>query len=328
MPSPSRPLLAATIGEPAGVGPLIYAQALRERLPADLVLLGDRGSLERQLGRKGPLVPSYDPARRQRVSMLDELALQAPTRAVPGRPKPGHAPATIASLRRAGKLALQGKVDGVVTGPVAKDMLATAVPGFSGQTEYFGRLARVQHTVMALLGPRLKLVLVTTHLPLAKVPRSLTRARLERTLRITHRELRALLGLAKLRLLVCGLNPHAGEGGLLGVEEEKVIKPVIAKLRRARLPVEGPFPADTVFLPQKLGPSDCVVAMYHDQALPVVKRDDFERTVNVTLGLPFIRVSVGHGTAYDHARLGRASCLSLRTAIATAARMHRNRRGG
>lgn len=328
MPSPSRPLLAATIGEPAGVGPLIYAQALRERLPADLVLIGDRGSLERQLGRKGPLVPSYDPARRQRVSMLDEPALQAPTRAVPGRPKPGHAPATLANLRRAGKLALQGKVDGVVTGPVAKNILATAAPGFSGQTEYFGRLARVPHTVMALLGPRLKLALATTHLPLAQVPRSLTRVRLERTLRITHRELRALLGLPKLRLLVCGLNPHAGEGGLLGTEEERVIKPVIAKLRRARLPVEGPFPADTVFLPKKLGPSDCVVAMYHDQALPVIKRDDFERTVNVTLGLPFIRVSVGHGTAYDQARRGRASCLSLRTAIATAARMHRNRRGG
>ena len=244
---------------------------------------------------------------------------------MPGRPKPAHAPATLACLRRAGKLALRGEVDGVVTGPAAKDMLATAAPGFSGQTEYFGRLARVKHTVMALLGPRLKLVLVTTHLPLAEVPRALTRVRLERTLRITHRELRALLHVPKLRLLICGLNPHAGEGGLLGTEEERVIKPVIAKLRRARLPVEGPLPADTVFLPRKLGPSDCVVAMYHDQALPVIKRDDFERTVNVTLGLPFIRVSVGHGTAYDQARLGRASSLSLRTAIATAARMHRKR---
>ncbi|MBF2735112.1 MAG: 4-hydroxythreonine-4-phosphate dehydrogenase PdxA [Betaproteobacteria bacterium AqS2] len=314
-------MFAGTIGDPAGVGPLVWAKAARGRLPADVVLLGDRRALERWLPE--PL-PDWNPDRRRRLSLVDEPGFAGPKRPVPGRPDATHAPAVLKSLRRAGAMALAGQVDGVVTGPVAKDVLATHEPGFRGQTELLGQQARVEAPVMAMLSPRLRLVLATGHLPLAAVPKALTQARLEQVLRVSCHDLRCLLDLPKLRLRVCGLNPHAGENGLLGDEEIKVIKPVIARLRRARLPVDGPLPADTAFLPQNLGPADCVVAMYHDQALPVIKREDFAGAVNVTLGLPFIRASVGHGTAFAKARAGDADHAPLLAALTLAARMSRN----
>jgi 4-hydroxythreonine-4-phosphate dehydrogenase len=213
-----------------------------------------------------------------------------------------------------------GTFDAMITAPVQKSAINDAGIPFTGHTEYLAESARAD-VVMMLVGGRLRVALATTHLPLAAVPRALTREGLERSLRIIDADLARRFGIARPRIIVAGLNPHAGESGYLGREEQEVIEPVVAKLRSEGLALRGPLPADTLFTPQNLRDADCVLAMYHDQGLPVLKHAAFGRGVNVTLGLPFIRTSVDHGTALDLAGTGRADPSSLREAIELAIEM-------
>lgn len=320
MTRPERPLLFVTSGEPAGIGPDICLDLLRAPPDADLVVCADRAMLARRgedLGLPADY-PAHVPAQRQPVSVLD-CPLQVP--AVAGQPDLRNAAAVVAMLRETANRVAQGQGDALVTAPVAKAVLAGAAPGFRGHTEFLADLAGVPTPVMALVGARLRVALVTTHLPLAAVPAAITAERVSAVLRVADAGMRHLLAGKQPHWLVCGLNPHAGEGGLFGTEERDAILPALEQARHAGIDVEGPVPADTAFLSTRLGARDCVLAMYHDQGLPVAKRDDFAGTVNVTLGLPYVRTSVDHGTAMELAGTGRADPSSLRAAATLASRL-------
>jgi len=208
-----------------------------------------------------------------------------------------------------------------VTAPVHKGALNDAGIAFTGHTEYLAAKAGGPHVVMMLVGGGLRVALATTHLPLAEVPRAITRRGLVDTLRVLHADLRKRFGIRRPRILVAGLNPHSGESGHLGTEERDTIEPAIAEARRLGMAVQGPIPADTLFVPARLKGADCALALYHDQGLPVLKYASFGRGVNVTLGLPFVRTSVDHGTALDIAGKGRADAGSLLEALRLARRL-------
>lgn len=237
---------------------------------------------------------------------------------VPGRPDPANAAAVLACLDAATDACLSGRAAALVTGPVQKSTIADSGVPFSGHTEYLAQRCGVPQVVMMLVGGGLRVALATTHLPLAAVPAAITATLLDEVLAILFRDLRQRFGLAQPRLLVCGLNPHAGESGHLGREEIEVISPALERARLQGLDVRGPLPADTLFTPAMLEGADAVLAMYHDQGLPVLKMRSFGGGVNVTLGLPIIRTSVDHGTALDLAGSGRADAGSLREALALA----------
>jgi 4-hydroxythreonine-4-phosphate dehydrogenase len=238
-----------------------------------------------------------------------------------GRPDPANAAYVLATIREATEGCLAGRWDALTTGPIQKSVIADAGTPFSGHTEFLAELTGAAMPVMLLVAGEFRVALATTHLPLAAVPAAIDGRLLDRVIAILDRDLRARFGLGRPRILVCGLNPHAGEGGHLGREDEEIIAPAIARARAAGLAVSGPYPADTVFTPRHLEQADAVLAMYHDQGLPVLKYAGFGRAVNVTLGLPIVRTSVDHGTALDLAGTGRADAGSLREAIALAARM-------
>ena len=315
-----RPLLALPAGDPAGVGPDIVCSLREHDLPADLVVIGDLAALgdrARLLGLPADF-SIHDGSLRHPLSVIDcPVAVEAK----PGKPSVDNATAILGALERAARLALAGEVDGIVTAPVSKAVLSHASPGFTGQTEHLGRLAEVDRPVMAMVSDSLRIALATTHLPLAKVSAAITSELVLEVLRVADKDARRLLGMARPRWKVCGLNPHAGEDGLLGDEEQESIVPGIDMARAEGIDASGPYPADTAFLPGKVGKDDFFLAMYHDQALPVIKRDDFAGTVNVTLGLPFIRTSVDHGTAYDIAGSGKADVRPMLAAVDLAARM-------
>ena len=317
--SRSSTRLLVTPGEPAGIGPELVCR-LADSAP-DLVAVADPELLDataRQLGLALKIHPLAAPDGLIPAGHLGCLpvALRAPVR--PGRLDPANAPYVIETLRRAAACCLAGTAAGMVTAPVHKGVINDAGVAFSGHTEFLAECAGVDRVVMMLAAGRLRVALVTTHLPLTAVPAAITAPLLERTLEILHAELQARFGLPRPRILVLGLNPHAGEGGHLGREEIEVIEPVLERLRADGLCLEGPLPADTAFLPERLEGADAVLAMYHDQGLPVLKYAGFGRAVNITLGLPFIRTSVDHGTALDLAGSGRADTGSLAEAIALA----------
>ncbi|MFL6713889.1 MAG: 4-hydroxythreonine-4-phosphate dehydrogenase PdxA, partial [Sulfurifustis sp.] len=245
------------------------------------------------------------------------LPVSAAAPVVPGRLDVRNAPYVFETLRVAVDGCRNGEFDALVTGPVQKSVLNDAGIPFTGHTEFIGDRCGVE-PVMMLACPTLRVALVTTHVPLAEVSRHITRERLRRVLTTLHDDLRCKFGIADPRISVCGLNPHAGEAGHLGREEIETIAPVVEELARAGLRVRGPLPADTAFIPAQLAQTDTVLAMYHDQGLPVLKHHDFANAVNVTLGLPFVRTSVDHGTALDLAGTGRADSSSLRAALALA----------
>jgi 4-hydroxythreonine-4-phosphate dehydrogenase len=240
-------------------------------------------------------------------------------RRAPARSTPRNARAVLDALRLGVQGCMRGEFCGLVTGPVHKGVINDAGLPFTGHTELLAELSGARLPVMLLCGGGLRVALATTHLPLARVSAALTRERLADVLEVLHRDLQCRFGLATPRILVCGLNPHAGEGGHLGREEIDVIAPVIGALSARGLALQGPVPADTAFTPQRLSGADAVLAMYHDQGLPVLKHAAFGHAVNVTLGLPFVRTSVDHGTALDLAGSGRADAGSMRAAIALAA---------
>ena len=314
MTATSLPRLAVTAGEPAGVGPELVARLAASDLPADLIAITDRDLLRRAAAICGiDLTISDDDgsllttraAGHVRVRHVP-LAIQE----VPGQPSPANARHVLDMLSVAADGCLSGEFDAVVTGPVQKSSINQAGVPFSGHTEFFAERA-ASEVVMMLASPDLRVTLATTHLPLSAVPSAITPELLERTLRIVSGSLASLYGLVRPRIAVLGLNPHAGEDGHMGREEIDTIIPLLERLRGEGMDLLGPLPADTAFVPALRERYDAVVAMYHDQALPVLKSEAFDSTVNVTLGLPFIRTSVDHGTALDLAGTGRANPASL-----------------
>ncbi len=307
----SVPRIALTPGEPAGIGPELCARLARGHPRAELVLVADAGLIRQRAG----LAPApYDPRRPAQAGALRllQVGLAAPSR--PGHLDPANAPYVLETLGRACDACLAGEFQALVTGPVHKGVINDAGRPFSGHTEFLAERAQAW-PVMMLTAPGLRVALATTHLPLRAVADAITRERLERVLRILHRDLRRRFALPAPRILVCGLNPHAGEGGHLGREEREIIGPLLEALRREGMALVGPLPADTLFVPRHLEHADAVLAMYHDQGLPVLKHLGFGRAVNVTLGLPMVRTSVDHGVALDLAGTGRADPGSLRAAL-------------
>ena len=307
------PRLALTAGEPAGVGAELLVRLATLPLAAGLVAVTDRDLLRRAAARCGVALELHEDDGQPHAHVPGSLRVHHVGLAVeesPGKPDPRNAAHVLATLAEAADGCLAKRYAAVVTAPLQKASINDAGIPFSGHTEFFAQRAGVD-VVMMLASPQLRVALTTTHLPLRAVPAAITGEALERTLHIVHGELRNKFGLASPRIAVLGLNPHAGEGGHLGREEIEVIEPTLARLRAQGMQLLGPLPADTAFVPAQRERYDAVLAMYHDQALPVLKSEAFDRTVNLTLGLPFIRTSVDHGTALDLAGTGRADPSSL-----------------
>jgi 4-hydroxythreonine-4-phosphate dehydrogenase len=315
-----RPRIAITTGEPAGVGPEISILALADAPDADITLIGDERLLAARARSAGVAWPTA--ARIRHVP----LAVEART----GHLDVRNAPYVLATLDLAIDGALAGDYDAVVTAPVQKSVINDAGIPFTGHTEHLAARAHAPQVVMMLAGdtPRgpLRVALATTHLPLARVPAALTTDGLVAVMRVLVHDLEDRFGIARPRIAVTGLNPHAGEGGHLGREEIEVIAPAVARMRQEGAVVDGPLPADTLFVPSLVQRYDAVLAMFHDQGLPVLKYATFGHGINITLGLPFIRTSVDHGTALDIAGSGRADAGSLRAALALAVELARQRR--
>jgi 4-hydroxythreonine-4-phosphate dehydrogenase len=324
------PRIALTSGEPAGIGPELCLKLAARELPCELVCLGDAGLLTERARLTRAAIElrpyaAHQPRTRElhRPGTLLVEACALKTASSPGRLERRNSAYVLALLDRAVDGALAGEFDAVVTAPVHKGIINDAGVAFLGHTEYFAQRAHAAHPVMMLTAGALRVALATTHLPLAAVSAAITVDSLCLTGAILARALTQWWGIGAPRIAVCGLNPHAGEGGYLGDEELKVIGPAVERMRRTGLDVRGPLPADTVFVPQMLAQFDAVLAMYHDQGLPVVKHAGFERAVNVTLGLPFVRTSVDHGTALELAGSGTADAGSLAAAVHLAAELSR-----
>ncbi len=315
--------LLLTPGEPAGIGPEIAC-----RLAVDqprLCLVADPDLVQRTLQRlklesQLDLVAAPRQAEPGHIAVLP-VSMKHPEQ--PGRLDPANASYVLETLRLAADACLAGQATGLVTGPVHKGVINDAGVGFSGHTEFLAERAGVKRVVMLLVAGNLRVALATTHLPLSAVPAAIRPQRLGEILAILDQDLRSRFGIEHPRIAVLGLNPHAGEGGHLGREEIEVIEPVIRQWQARGLNLTGPLPADTAFLPDRLQGFDAVLAMYHDQGLPVLKYAGFGQAVNVTLGLPFIRTSVDHGTALDLAGTGQAEIGSLAAAVALAEQMSR-----
>jgi 4-hydroxythreonine-4-phosphate dehydrogenase len=321
--NPSQALLAVTPGEPAGIGPetLLKLAAAEPGLP--LVAVADAGLLRRTARQLGIAleVREWQPGQTAPAGSIACLHVPLAQTETSGQTNPANAPYVLDTLRRAVALVQSGHASALVTGPVNKAVINEAGIPFSGHTEFLADLAGTPQVVMMLAAPGLRVTLVTTHLPLRKVADAITSERVEGCIRITAHDLRTRFGIANPRLQVLGLNPHAGEGGHLGSEDDELIAPAIARCRAAGIAAIGPVPADTAFNPPRLQECDAVVSMYHDQGLPVLKHMGFGRSVNITLGLPFIRTSVDHGTALDIAGQGIADAGSLRQAVMMALEM-------
>ncbi len=331
--SHTPPRIALTPGEPAGIGPdlcLMLAAAEPTQIPAQLIAIADPDLLRERARQLGLAIDIVEVGNAAAAATPDRpclrvqpLPLARPAQA--GRLDTANAAYVLATLAEAVDGCLEGRYDALVTGPVHKAVINDAGIAFTGHTEFLAERTDTEQVVMMLTAPGLRVALVTTHLPLAEVSRAITAERLERVIRVLDHDLRRRFGLAAPRILVCGLNPHAGEGGHLGREEIETIGPVLERLRTdpqlAGSVLAGPLPADTLFTPKYLEHADAVLAMYHDQGLPVLKHKGFGQAVNITLGLPLIRTSVDHGTALDLAGSGRADPGSLHAALAAAVDM-------
>jgi 4-hydroxythreonine-4-phosphate dehydrogenase len=291
--------LVITAGEPAGVGPELCNALVRSAYAKDLVIIGDQRQLDK------------------RLRVID---MPFPVNVEPGQPDPGNAGTLLDGLRAAARGCLAGEFAGMVTAPLAKSVIADSGVAFTGHTEFLAEVTEAPHPVMLLVAGELRVALASTHMPLRNVADYLTPDILKRVLRILNADLKDKFGIDEPDIVVCGLNPHAGEGGHLGREEIEFIAPTLDELRAEGLRLRGPMPADTAFTPAG-GSKDAVLAMYHDQGLPVLKYAGFGHAVNVTLGLPIIRTSVDHGTAFDIAGTGTADPGSLLAAVELAAFM-------
>ena len=302
--------IAVTAGEPAGVGPDLCLALADIELSSDIVVIADPDVLHARAARLGIDYPEQ----------LQVVPVTCPEPEVCGEPSAANAAALLDSLRLAVDGCRQGKFAALVTAPLQKSIINDAGIPFTGHTEFLAELCETPTPVMLLVAGDLRVALASTHLPLRSVPDYLTQAGIRAVLNILHADLRTRFGIENPEIIVCGLNPHAGEGGHLGKEDDAVIAPVVRELAAAGLNIRGPVPADTAFTPAA-GSKDAVLAMYHDQGLPVLKYAGFGHAVNVTLGLPIIRTSVDHGTALDIAGTGQADTGSLVAAIELAAKM-------
>lgn len=291
--------LIVTAGDPAGIGPELCSALADTEFTADIVVIGDASLLD------------------DRLRVIDT---PFPAPVVAGQPDPANAGVLLDGLRQAAEGCLEGRYSALVTAPLAKSVVADSGVPFTGHTEYLAELTNTELPVMLLVAGDLRVALASTHLPLREVPDFITAERLSRVLRILHHDLRTKFGIERPEIVVCGLNPHAGEGGHLGEEDDAIIAPVVEALSQAGMHLRGPLPADTAFTPAA-GHKDAILAMYHDQGLPVLKYAGFGHAVNVTLGLPIIRTSVDHGTAFDIAGQGKADPGSLFAAIELAKSM-------
>jgi 4-hydroxythreonine-4-phosphate dehydrogenase len=322
------PVIAVTAGEPAGIGPDLCVQLAQRPRAERLVVVASAALLEQrahQLGlpwRSLPFDHSASAAGAGGLPVID-VALGAPVTA--GRLDAANAPYVLKTLEIALAGCLDGRFDAIVTAPVHKGVINDAGVPFTGHTEFFAERTRTAHVVMMLIGGGMRVALATTHLAVKDIAGHITRGGLEATLRVLHHDMVARFGVAAPRIAVAGLNPHAGEAGHLGREEIDTIIPLLEQLRGEGMRLAGPLPADTLFNPARLKEFDCVLAMYHDQGLPVLKYASFGHGVNVTLGLPVIRTSVDHGTALDLAGSGKADVGSLLAAIELAAALARGR---
>jgi len=308
VPSRNGKPLVITAGEPAGVGPDLCLALAGTRWSNKIVVIADRDCLDaraRQLGVENSLEILNQP-------------LSNPT--VCGTPDPANAESLLAGLKRAVAGCVEGQFSGLVTGPLQKSTINDAGFPFSGHTEYLAKLTSVSTPVMLLVADSMRVALASTHMPLRQVSDYLTRAKLRDVIKVLHADLVNKFSIPEPELVVCGLNPHAGENGHLGEEDAAIIEPVVAEFRRSGMNIRGPLPADTAFTPAA-GHADAVLAMYHDQGLPVLKYAGFGNAVNVTLGLPIIRTSVDHGTALDIAGTGQADAGSMTAAVALAVKM-------
>ncbi|MBP8214300.1 MAG: 4-hydroxythreonine-4-phosphate dehydrogenase PdxA [Propionivibrio sp.] len=320
------PVIAITSGEPAGIGPELCLRLVERDFPAQLVVLADRTLLAaraKAVGISGDGLKLRDWIHGQpsQKGTLDVLHQPLSVLSLPGRLDPANANYVLQLLDRALDGCRSGEFAALVTAPVHKGVINDAGVPFTGHTEYLAEKTNTPQVVMMLAGSNLKVALATTHLPLKDVAAAINEESLEATLRILHADMRSKYGLANPRILVAGLNPHAGEGGYLGMEEIEVISPVLEKLRAEGMTLLGPLPADTMFTPPMLAQGDCVLAMYHDQGLTALKYASFGNGINVTLGLPIIRTSVDHGTALELAGTGRADPGSLFVAVEQAIAM-------
>ncbi|MAL97360.1 MAG: 4-hydroxythreonine-4-phosphate dehydrogenase PdxA [Alteromonadaceae bacterium] len=318
-------ILALTAGEPAGIGPDLCLQLALEDRATELVVVADIDLLfaRAQQLQLGITVEAWQPGKpvRCEAGMLSVWSVaEAPERRA-GFLDPANAGYVLETLAAAVRGCLRGDFGAMVTAPVHKGVINDGGFAFSGHTEFLQEQCEVERVVMMLATPDLRVALATTHLPLRDVADAITAERLTQVIRILHEDLNSRFGLAAPRILVAGLNPHAGEGGHLGREEIDVIEPTLASLRQEGINLIGPLPADTLFTPRWLEQGDAVLAMYHDQGLPVLKSQGFGEAVNITLGLPIIRTSVDHGTALDLAGTGKAEVSSLRAAVAMAAQL-------
>lgn len=323
--SDSIPRLAITPGEPAGVGPDLVIRLAQLGSEAQIVAVADPDLLRERARRLGLdlSIEIFDPdapPARTAPGHLQVLPVRLARPVEPGRLDPGNAPYVLDTLARACDGCLADEFDALVTAPVHKAVINDAGIAFTGHTEFFAERCNAE-PVMLLATPGLRVALATTHLPLSAVSAAITPGHLSRIIRTLYQDLATRFGIERPRVLVCGLNPHAGEGGHLGREEIEVIEPVLMELRRLGWDLVGPLPADTAFVPERLADADAVLAMYHDQGLPVLKHLGFGRAVNVTLGLPIIRTSVDHGTALDLAGTDRADLGSLLAAVGMASDM-------
>ncbi|MBS0001751.1 MAG: 4-hydroxythreonine-4-phosphate dehydrogenase PdxA [Thioalkalivibrio sp.] len=324
--------LALTAGEPAGVGPDLLLQLASRPSGAQRVVIGDPAVIEqraRQLRldvRLREFTPD-EPPRPTPAGSLEISPVRTRNPVLPGRLDPENAEHVLALLETAARGCMERVFDAMVTGPVHKGVINQGGHAFTGHTEWLAARAGIRRPVMMLTGGGLRVALATTHLPLRAVPDAITAELLHEVLTILDHDLRRDFGCARPRILVCALNPHAGEQGLLGTEEQTVIAPALDALRARGLDLRGPVPADTAFTPAALADADAVLAMYHDQGLPVLKHAGFGEAVNVTLGLPFIRTSVDHGTALDLAGTGRADAGSFLAAERLALELAGIRRG-
>lgn len=320
------PTIVVSSGEPAGIGPDICLGLAARSFAARIAVLGDPELLAARAALLGANVRLREcedlrsvPPHEIGALTVVPVPLRAPVTA--GALDTRNAAYVLAMLRQAGEACLRGVAHAVVTAPVQKSVISNSGVAFSGHTEFFAELTGAARPVMLLAGKTLRVALATTHLPLHAVAPALDAMKLESLLRTTHADLRRRFRIERPRLLVLGLNPHAGESGTLGTEEITIIEPVVRKLAAEGLDVLGPVSADTAFTPESLARCDVVVAMYHDQGLPVLKALSFGEIVNVTLGLPIVRTSVDHGTALDIAWRGQANPQSLFEAVLLAARL-------
>jgi 4-hydroxythreonine-4-phosphate dehydrogenase len=325
------PSIAITAGEPAGIGPDLCVMLAQQALPAHIVVITDQNLLEQRahlLGLPLEILPysEHQAALHQGHGKLTVLHCPVAVAVEPGILNASNSPYVLQTLTLAAQGCMGHRFDAMVTAPVHKGVINDAGIDFSGHTEFLAALTNTPQVVMMLVGSNLRVALATTHLALKDVPAAITQASLETTLRILHQDLVQKFGLYQPRILVAGLNPHAGEDGYLGREEIDIINPVLERLRSEGMQLVGALPADTLFAKHHLKQADAVLAMYHDQGLPVLKHASFGEGVNVTLGLPIIRTSVDHGTALDLAGSGRINAGSMRAAIELAIELAQHQR--